>query len=154
MTTNPASSPSSPSSSSADTADATDSIDAIDLFALALTFHPDGDVRAGERRMDGSDSDAWQIATFHVETDADVHADHWEMHPSAEEGVCCLTGGARIHFRATGPGGAEDMVRLPAGTAVIVPRGRWHRLELDAPSDLMSITRRHGTRLEKRTDTP
>lgn len=92
MTTNPASSPSSSSADAADAADAadstdaTDSIDAIDLFALALTFHPDGDVRAGERRMDGSDSDAWQIATFHVETDADVHADHWEMHPSAEEG--------------------------------------------------------------------
>jgi hypothetical protein len=40
-----------------------------------------------------------------------------------------------------------------AGTAVIVPRGRWHRLELDAPSDLMSITLRHGTRPERRTNT-
>lgn len=45
------------------------------------------------------------------------------------------------------------MVRLSAGTAVIVPRGRWHRLELNAPSDLMSVTLRHGTRLEKRTRT-
>jgi len=44
------------------------------------------------------------------------------------------------------------MVRITEGTAVIVPRGRWHRLELDAPSDLMSITLRDGTRLEKRTD--
>ncbi|GAA2234410.1 hypothetical protein GCM10010430_13920 [Kitasatospora cystarginea] len=50
-----------------------------------------------------------------------------------------------------GPG-AEEMVRLPAGSAVIVPRGRWHRLELDGPSDLMSITLRDGTRLERRTD--
>lgn len=46
------------------------------------------------------------------------------------------------------------MVPLPAGSAVVVPRGRWHRLELDGPSDLMSLTLRHGTRLEKRTDTP
>lgn len=125
----------------------------IDLFASALHIHADGDVRAGERRMTSSGSGAWQIATFHVETDADVHADHWEMHPEAEEAVCCLTGGVRLYLRPAGPGGGEDMVRLQAGTAVIVPRGRWHRLELDAPSDLMSITLRHGTRLEKRTDT-
>jgi mannose-6-phosphate isomerase-like protein (cupin superfamily) len=124
----------------------------IDLFASALHFHPDGDVRAAERQMTSSASGAWQIGTFHVETDADVHADHWEMHPQAEEAVCCLAGGVRVHFRPTDVDGAEEMVRLPAGTAVIVPRGRWHRLELDAPSDLMSITLRHGTRLEKRTD--
>ncbi|MER6619720.1 cupin [Streptomyces sp. NPDC000931] len=125
----------------------------IDLFTSALHFHSDGDVRAAERRMTSSGSGAWQIATFHVETTADVHADHWEMHPQAEEAVCCLTGGVRLYFRPDTPGGAEDMVRLRAGTAAIVPRGRWHRLELDAPSDLMSITLRDGTRLEKRTDT-
>ncbi|MFJ5725992.1 cupin [Streptomyces sp. NPDC093149] len=124
----------------------------IDLFASALHFHPDGDVRAVERQMTNSSSGAWQIATFHVETNADVHADHWEMHPEAEEAVCCLTGGIRLYFRPDVPGGTEDMVQLQTGAAVIVPRGRWHRLELDAPSDLMSITLRQGTRLEKRTD--
>jgi hypothetical protein len=46
--------------------------------------------------MTSSDSGARQIATFHVETDADVHADRWEMHPQAEEVVCCLTGGVRL----------------------------------------------------------
>ncbi|WP_031044183.1 cupin domain-containing protein [Streptomyces sp. NRRL F-5650] len=126
----------------------------VDLFASALHFRPDGDVRAVERQMTSGDSGAWQIATFHVETDADVHADHWEMHPEAEEAVCCLAGGVRVHFRPDRPGDAEEMVRLKEGTAVIVPRGRWHRLELDAPSDLMSITLRNGTRLEKRTATP
>ncbi|MFJ9676412.1 cupin [Streptomyces sp. MPA0124] len=125
----------------------------VDLFASALHFHPDGDVQAVERQMTSSSSGAWQIATFHVETNADVHADHWEMHPEAEEAVCCLIGGIRLYFRPDAPGGTEDMVQLQAGAAVIVPRGRWHRLELDAPSDLMSITLRHGTRLEKRTET-
>lgn len=96
----------------------------IDLFVSALQFRPDGDVRAAERQMTSSDPGAWQIATFHVETDVDVHADHWEMHPEADEAVCCLTGGVRLHFRATTPGGAEDMVQLPPGAAVIVPRGR------------------------------
>ncbi|MER5440157.1 cupin [Streptomyces sp. NPDC002790] len=126
---------------------------ALDLFASALLFHPDGDVRAAERQMAGSDSDAWQIATFHVETDAEVHADHWEMHPEAEEAVCCLAGGVRLYFRApAGSGEPEEMVQLPSGNAAIVPRGRWHRLELDGLSDLMSITLRRGTRLEKRAD--
>ncbi|MDK9500860.1 cupin [Streptomyces katrae] len=125
----------------------------IDLFASALLFHTDGDVRAAERRMAGGDRDAWQIATFRVTTDADVHADHWEMHPTAEEAVCCLTGGVRLYLRPTAPGATEDMVRLRPGTAAVVPRGRWHRLELDAPSELMSITHRDGTRLEKRTAT-
>ncbi|MER6625384.1 MULTISPECIES: hypothetical protein [unclassified Streptomyces] len=41
-----------------------------------------------------------------------------------------------------------------AGAAVIVPRGRRHRLEPDVPGDLMPITLRHGTRLGKRTGTP
>ncbi|MYX26627.1 cupin [Streptomyces sp. SID8381] len=124
----------------------------VDLFAAALHILPGGGVRAAERRMADGDPHTWHIATFHVETDADVHADHWEMHPEAEEAVCCLTGGVRLHLRPAEPGGAEDLVRLRAGTAAIVPRGRWHRLELDAPSDLMSITLRHGTRLEKRAD--
>ncbi|MFF7340582.1 cupin [Streptomyces sp. NPDC008163] len=124
----------------------------VDLFASALHFHPNGDLRAAARQMTSSDSGAWQIATFHVETDADVHSDHWEMHPEAEEAVCCLTGGIRLHLRPEAPDGAEDVVRLPAGAAVIVPRGRWHRLELEAPSDLMSITLRKGTLLERRTE--
>lgn len=122
----------------------------IDLFASALTFHPDGAVRAAERRMT-SDDGGWQIAAFHVETDEDVHADHWEVHPAAEEAVCCLSGGLRVYFRPEEPGGEEEMARLPAGTAVVIPRGRWHRLELDAPSDVMSVTLRQGSRLERRT---
>ncbi|MGD6756401.1 cupin [Streptomyces sp. BH105] len=124
----------------------------VDLFASALRFSADGGVEAAERRMASNDSSDWQIATFHVETDADVHADHWEMHPEADEAVCCLTGGVRLYFRPDQPG-TEDMVRVRAGTAVVVPRGRWHRMELDAPSDLMSVTLRKGTRLERRTDT-
>ncbi|MEO3825156.1 cupin [Actinomadura sp. B10D3] len=121
----------------------------IDMFASGLTFHPDGDVRAAERRMTTGDG-SWHVATFHVETDADVHADHWEMHPAAEEAVCCLSGGVRIYLRPEEPGGEEQMAALPAGHAFIVPRGLWHRLELDAPSDIMSIGLRQGTRLEPR----
>ncbi|MFC7831008.1 cupin [Streptomyces sp. NPDC057375] len=124
----------------------------IDLFASSLHIHPNGDVRTAGPRTASRDAGAWHIATFHVASDADVHADHWEMHPEADEAVCCLTGGLRIYFRPTTSNGTEDMVHLRTGTAAIVPRGRWHRLELDEPSDLMSMTLRHGTRLEKRTE--
>ncbi|GAA5082292.1 cupin domain-containing protein [Nocardia iowensis] len=118
----------------------------IDLFARGLHFRPDGDVRAGERRM--SAGDGWQLAAFHVETDADVHADHWEMHPSAAEAVCCLSGAVRLYLRPEHSGEQEPMVRLTAGTAYVVPRGRWHRIELDEPADLMSIGVRGGTSRE------
>ncbi|GAA1952117.1 cupin domain-containing protein [Kitasatospora viridis] len=124
----------------------------VDLFAAALHVLPDGRVRAAERRMAASPDGGWQIAAFHVETDADVHADHWEMHPAADEVVCCLAGGARLYLRPTEPGTPEQLVPLPAGHAAIVPRGRWHRLALDAPSDLMSMTLREGTLLERRTE--
>ena len=94
--------------------------------------------------MTSSDSGAWQITTFHVETDVDVHADHWEMHPAAEELVAVLRGSVRFHLRSGG------IVRLGAGSSVIVPRGQWHRMELDEPSDIMSVTHREGSRLERR----
>lgn len=122
----------------------------IDIFASALCFYEDGLVRA-EKRRTAEDSGGWQIATFHVESDEQVHADHWEVHPEAEEAVCVLSGGVRLYLRPERAGDDEEMVRLTPGTAFIVPRGRWHRLELDAPTDLMSVTLRRGSRLERRT---
>jgi hypothetical protein len=34
--------------------------------------------------------------------------------------------------------------------SVVVPRGRWHRIDLDGPSDLLTVTMESRTRLEKR----
>jgi mannose-6-phosphate isomerase-like protein (cupin superfamily) len=56
----------------------------------------------------------------------------------------------RLILRPEGPGTEEESVSLTAGTCFIVPRGRWHRIELDEPSDLMSITLPDGTHLEPR----
>ncbi|MEV0251751.1 cupin domain-containing protein [Nocardia sp. NPDC050712] len=111
----------------------------------------DGRLLTEERRMQG-DLDGWTIATFHVETDADVHADMWEMHPAGDELVSVLTGAARLYLRPENDRATADLVRLTAGHACVVPRGRWHRLELEEPSDLMSIGPRRGTRLARRTD--
>ena len=122
----------------------------IDLLTTAIHFRHDGDVRAEERTFAPA-RDGWQLMTFHAETDAAVHADHWEIHCEADEVVACLTGGLRLYLRPEQPGHEEDEVKLEAGAAVIVPRGRWHRIELDAASDIMAITLPRGTSLEKRS---
>jgi mannose-6-phosphate isomerase-like protein (cupin superfamily) len=94
--------------------------------------------------------DGRQLAAFHVRSDADVHADHWEVHTEGDELVSCLDGGLRLYLRGEREGD-DEVVTLTPGTAVVVPRGRWHRIELDEPSDIMAITLRRGTRVEKRT---
>ncbi|TDD52960.1 cupin [Nonomuraea terrae] len=122
----------------------------IDLFASLLRLHQDGEIHAGTRALD-CDQDGWRLMAFHAKTDADVHADRWEVHPEAEEIVCCLIGKIRLYLRPERPG-REEEIRLPAGTAAIVPRGRWHRIELDIPSNIMAVTLPRGTRLEKRIE--
>ncbi|HET6633606.1 MAG TPA: cupin domain-containing protein [Streptomyces sp.] len=121
----------------------------IDLADRAIHFHPDGTVRDEDKRTPARPGSR-QLATFHAESDQDVHADHWEQHPSAEEVVCCLTGAMRLMLRPEAPDAPEETVRLSPGTCFVVPRGRWHRIEVDEPTDLLSITPRHGTRLESR----
>ncbi|MFE0376123.1 cupin [Streptomyces inhibens] len=123
----------------------------IDLFASFIHLDQGGQVRAGQPVFD-PERDGWQLMTFRVETDADLHADHWEVHSDADEVVACLTGGIRLCFRPEQPGEEEEQIKLAAGNAVIVPRGRWHRIELDAPSDIMSVTVARGSRLEKRAE--
>ncbi|MFI8193270.1 cupin [Streptomyces sp. NPDC085946] len=122
----------------------------IDLFGSFVHLRRDGRVSAGQPVFD-PERDGWQVMTFHVETDADVHGDHWEIHTAADEVVSCLTGGIRLAFRPERPGEKEEEIELAAGSAVVVPRGRWHRIALDGPSDIMSVTVPRGSRLEKRT---
>ncbi|MEV0173106.1 cupin domain-containing protein [Streptomyces sp. NPDC050803] len=124
----------------------------IDLFSSFLHIRPGGQVRAEEPVFDPQ-REGWQVMTFHVETDADVHADHWEIHTEADEVVACLTGGIRLVLRPEQAGDGEEEIKLASGTAAIVPRGRWHRIALDGPSDIMSVTLPRGSRLERRTGT-
>ncbi|MFI7132768.1 cupin [Nonomuraea sp. NPDC050153] len=122
----------------------------IDLFASSIRLRQGGRIHAGRRSTD-PDQDGWQLMAFHAKTDADVHAGHWEVHPEAEEIVSCLVGKIRLYLRPERPGQQEEEIRLVAGTAAIVPRGRWHGIELDIPSNIMAVTLPRGSRLEKRT---
>jgi mannose-6-phosphate isomerase-like protein (cupin superfamily) len=121
----------------------------IDLFSCFLHLHPGGEIQAEPRAFD-PERGGWRLTAFHAKTDADVHADHWEVHPEAEEVVSCLIGKIRLYLRPDEPGQREEEIRLTAGTAAIVPRGRWHRMELDTPSTILAVTLPHGSRLEKR----
>lgn len=112
----------------------------IDLFASAIHLDRGGTIHA-ERGAFGSPPEGWQLTAVHAKTGADVHADQWEAHPGAEEIVSCLIGKIRLHLRPERPGQPEEEIRLVAGTAAIVPRGRWHRIRLDVPSNIMVITR-------------
>ncbi|MEU2791730.1 cupin [Streptomyces sp. NPDC007100] len=123
----------------------------IDLYASCIRLRQGGEARA-EQPVFAPERGGWQVMTFHVETDADVHGDHWEVHTAADEVVSCLTGGIRLCLRPQQPEDEEEQIKLTAGTAVVVPRGRWHRIALDAPSDIMSVTVQRGSRLEKRTE--
>jgi mannose-6-phosphate isomerase-like protein (cupin superfamily) len=64
--------------------------------------------------------------------------------------VAVLSGCARLILRAQGLAGEETVV-LGAGAACVVPRDRWHRLEVDGPTELQSITPRRGSRVEPAT---
>ncbi|BDM74269.1 hypothetical protein HEK616_77560 (plasmid) [Streptomyces nigrescens] len=123
----------------------------IDLFSSFIHLRQDGQVRAEQPVFD-AEREGWQLMAFRVQTDAEVHADHWEVHSDADELVSCLTGGIRLVLRPDQPGDKEEEIKLTAGTAAIVPRGRWHRMALDAPSDILSVTLPRGSRLEKRTE--
>ncbi|TJZ49479.1 cupin domain-containing protein [Streptomyces piniterrae] len=121
----------------------------IDLFASFIHLQQDGRAHAEQPVFD-TERDGWQVMAFHVESDADLHADHWEVHPDADELVCCLSGGIRLVLRPEQPGEGAEEIRLTSGAAVIVPRGRWHRTALDAPGDILTVTLPRGSRLEKR----
>lgn len=123
----------------------------IDLLESSISLGRGGRVHAGPRTSEPG-REGWRLTVFHARSDADVHADQWEVHPEAEKIVSCLIGKMRLYLRAERPGQQEEEIRLTAGTAVVVPRGRWHRIELDTPSDIMAVTLPRGTRLERRAE--
>jgi mannose-6-phosphate isomerase-like protein (cupin superfamily) len=124
----------------------------VDLFAPSGLRLREGSTIEVETppRMWG-DQDGWMVACYHAASDQDVHGEYWEIHPYGQEVVSVLSGRARLVLRAEEGRAQEEAVTLTAGTAYVVPRNRWHRLEVDGPTDLQAITPRHGTRLDPRS---
>jgi hypothetical protein len=121
----------------------------VDLSTHRLQFETGGNVQPTERRPTVGDEN-WSLGLYHAETNGDVHSDYWERHPRGAEVVCCVRGAIRLFVRPSGPDETSgDMVRLLPGQAAIVARGRWHRLEVNEPADLVAVTVPDGTQLEK-----
>ncbi|MFD0686386.1 cupin [Actinomadura fibrosa] len=121
----------------------------IDLFSSLIHLRQGGRVHAGPQAPD-PDRDGWRLTAVHAKTDADVRGGHWEVNTEAETVVSCLIGKFRLYLRPERPDQEGEEVRLRAGTAAIVPRGRWHRIELDTPSTIMAVTLPRGSRVERR----
>jgi hypothetical protein len=120
----------------------------VDVFAQQLGFDASGTISANERGRTAGESDAWCLAVFQVRAAADVHPEFWEMHPAADELVCCLRGAIGLCARATCSDRPDDFATLASGQAVIVPRGRWHRLVFHQPTELLAVTMRQGTEMD------
>jgi mannose-6-phosphate isomerase-like protein (cupin superfamily) len=76
--------------------------------------------------------------------DDSIHADYWERHPAGDEILCVLEG--RLIASVDGEGGAEEAV-IEAGQVLIVPRRRWHRLQVLEPGRLLFFTPAAGSQL-------
>lgn len=114
-----------------------------DLFKTLIQLRPDGAAEPVSRR-EASAGSLWTLSAFHAEDDRAVHSDVWERHARGHEVLVVLSGAFRVHLRDEG-----HVATLTAGRSFIVPPGRWHRLSVDEPGDLLSITPRAGTEHEK-----
>lgn len=107
-----------------------------DALALAIPYHARGKSRAD-----------WIIGVKHVSDAQSVHGDHWERHPRGDETLCLLEGSIELVLQTDD--GAERRIALQAGQACIVPRGTWHRLQVDVPGRLLFITPSIGSEHRK-----
>ena len=123
----------------------------VDLFDAMIQLRADRVAEPATRRdaLSGAvDPGLWTMGAFHADDDRAVHADAWERHPGGHEVICVLSGEFRVYLRDHGDG-TEPVACLTAGKSFIVPSGRWHRLSVAEPGDLLSITPRPGTEHEK-----
>jgi len=100
---------------------------------------------AGFFRTMGTDpalKDGRALALHHIHNPEDVHYPIWEMHPDGDELLLLVSGSLAVEFRESGGGQAKP---FPSNTAFIVPAGTWHRLVVNEPSVLISVTPLHGT---------
>ena len=69
--------------------------------------------------------------------------DSWEMHPSGDELVVCLSGAVTLHQEA--PDGAAAQVTLGAGQYAINAPGVWHTADVAGEATVLFITSGMGT---------
>lgn len=117
-----------------------------DLFDTVIRLRGGGVAEPGPRSglADTAWPDEWALAAFHAASDQAVHPDVWERHPAGDEVLCMLSGAVNLYLREV-DGGTEPAATLSAGQSLVIPAGRWHRLSVVEPGDLMAITPSAGT---------
>lgn len=67
----------------------------------------------------------------------------WEMHPSGDEVVLCLSGSMTLHQEHAD--GSTDVIELAPGDYAINPPGSWHTADCKEPVTALFITSGEGT---------
>ncbi|WP_147404034.1 cupin domain-containing protein [Nocardia panacis] len=115
----------------------------IDMFESLIHLR-DGGVIDATPRSGNRDAGLWTISAFHAQSNTSLHADHWERHPVGDELLLVLSGVLTVHLRH----GDHPPTTLRPGAYYLVPAGAWHRLTVEEPGDLLSITPRVDTEHE------
>lgn len=123
------------------------SVNSLDLFRTVIQLR-DGGGAEPSARPGVADPGLWTVAAIHADGDRALHSDVWERHPTGQEVLCALSGAFHVHLRDHGDG-REPAATLRPGEAFIVPAGRWHRLTVAEPGDLLAITPRAETQHER-----
>ncbi|HXZ00873.1 MAG TPA: cupin domain-containing protein [Stellaceae bacterium] len=69
-------------------------------------------------------------------------SEQWEMHPQGDEVIYLLSGAVDLVVLA---GESERTVTLRPNNACVVPKGVWHRIIVQKPANLLSVTPTLGT---------
>lgn len=106
----------------------------VEGIPLTPEFWPD--LMSGRRRIDGR-----LIMSFELAEDMS----HWEMHPAGDEILLALSGSMAVVLQGVLQGDPDESFALRTGEAFVVPRGRWHRLNVIEPGEVVFITPGDGT---------
>lgn len=85
-------------------------------------------------------NEGWLMLVLRMRADTPT----WEMHPAGDEILYLLSGAIDIVLEEDA---GERLIKLGAGEACIVPRGRWHRQIVHEESNLLGITFGKGTEI-------
>jgi len=119
----------------------------FDLFGTYVHLGATGEAPAVEGgdefwRLPATELDrkfgGWLVSAYHMT--ADTRA--WERHPSGDELLYLLSGAIDVVLEMDD---GERTIELRAGSACVVPRGRWHRQIVRSPGDILSMTFGKGT---------
>ena len=115
----------------------------FDLFGTYVHLGATGEAPAVEGgdefwRLPATELDrkfgGWLVSAYHMTGDTRA----WETHPSGDELLYLLSGAIDVVLEMDD---GERTIELRAGSACVVPRGRWHRQIVRSPGDILSNLR-------------